>query len=250
MPGGCKTLIFLPPFAEELNKSRRMLAQFGHALADRDIMLVLPDLSGTGDSEGHFSDATWERWKEDVETLWNDVRSREKGVIFLGGMRIGSLLAIDVARKLQNPPARLLFWQPIPSGKQMLTQFLRLRLASEIDKGVKQTTTALRKTLANGEHLEIAGYKLHPELAMKMDDLDLLSMIWPQMPGVFWLDLTLSVQSPLSPKIEKIHDALRRKGVSLEYKRLEGGSFWATQELLDVPDLITQSIQILMDCDK
>jgi alpha/beta superfamily hydrolase len=54
-PGGARRCaLVLPPFAEELNKSRRMGALAARALqrAGHDVLLI--DLYGTGDSAGDF----------------------------------------------------------------------------------------------------------------------------------------------------------------------------------------------------
>ena len=57
-----RAVIVLPPLAEEMNKARRLLWAVGQALAAHGIMTVIPDLYGTGDSEGDFADAAWDGW--------------------------------------------------------------------------------------------------------------------------------------------------------------------------------------------
>src|SRR3546814_14337350 len=52
-------LVYLPPFAEEMNRSRRMAALQARALAALGIDVLLLDLFGTGDSAGDFRDARW-----------------------------------------------------------------------------------------------------------------------------------------------------------------------------------------------
>src|SRR3546814_14690353 len=59
-------LVYLPPFAEEMNRSRRMAALQARALAALGIDVLLLDLFGTGDSAGDFRDARWEIWREDA----------------------------------------------------------------------------------------------------------------------------------------------------------------------------------------
>jgi hypothetical protein len=45
-------LLFIPPFAEELNRSRHMVVKTARALAAAGWGVLLLDLFGTGDSEG------------------------------------------------------------------------------------------------------------------------------------------------------------------------------------------------------
>src|SRR6185436_14934074 len=54
--------------AEEMNKCRRMIAEAANALAALGVAALVPDLFGTGDSEGEFRDADWETWKADLDT--------------------------------------------------------------------------------------------------------------------------------------------------------------------------------------
>jgi len=54
---GDQAILVVPPFAEELNKSRRMLALQGKSLARAGRGLLAVDLHGTGDSAGEFIEA-------------------------------------------------------------------------------------------------------------------------------------------------------------------------------------------------
>ena len=53
-------VVLLPPFAEEMNLSRRMLRLQASALAERGIAALVLDLFGTGDSAGDFGDSLWD----------------------------------------------------------------------------------------------------------------------------------------------------------------------------------------------
>src|SRR5262245_21600498 len=65
--GGVRgTVLLLPPFAEELNKTRRMCARFARRLAGHGWRVVRVDLYGCGDSAGEFRDATWSQWISDL----------------------------------------------------------------------------------------------------------------------------------------------------------------------------------------
>ena len=50
-------VLYCPPFAEEMNKSRRMAALQARAFAKAGYGVLLLDLYGCGDSSGDFSDA-------------------------------------------------------------------------------------------------------------------------------------------------------------------------------------------------
>src|ERR1043165_721388 len=59
-------IVYIHPFAEEMNKSRRMAALQSRALAADGFAGLQMDLLGCGDSAGDFGDATWSRWVDDV----------------------------------------------------------------------------------------------------------------------------------------------------------------------------------------
>lgn len=57
---------YVHPFAEEMNKSRRMAALQAKALAAHGYAVLQLDLLGCGDSSGDFGDASWQAWVDDV----------------------------------------------------------------------------------------------------------------------------------------------------------------------------------------
>ena len=59
-------VLYIHPFAEEMNKSRRMAALQARAFAQAGYAVLQIDLHGCGDSAGDFGDATWEHWIDDV----------------------------------------------------------------------------------------------------------------------------------------------------------------------------------------
>ena len=92
-----RAVLVLPPFAEELNKSRRMLALAARALQGAGIDVLLIDLYGTGDSGGDFGDATLAIWRDDLRrgAAWLaergvarlDVLAVRGGALLLDGLR-------------------------------------------------------------------------------------------------------------------------------------------------------------------
>ena len=49
-----------------MNKCRRMIAEVGRRLEGSGVGMLVVDLFGTGDSEGEFAQADWQRWKADL----------------------------------------------------------------------------------------------------------------------------------------------------------------------------------------
>ena len=165
--------MFLHPFAEEMNKSRRMAALQSRALALAGYGVLQIDLLGCGDSSGGFSDATWDGWIEDAVLAWRWLRARVEGPLWLWGLRVGCLLATAAAMRV-GERSRLLLWQPVTSGKQALQQFLRLSVAGELMSGKDEGGAgALKARLAAGTTVEVAGYRLAPSLAGGLEQAEL-----------------------------------------------------------------------------
>ena len=69
-------VVYVHPFAEEMNRSRRMAALQARALAAAGFAVLQIDLHGCGDSSGDFGDASWEGWIEDVRLAAAWLRER------------------------------------------------------------------------------------------------------------------------------------------------------------------------------
>ncbi|MEN9478057.1 MAG: hypothetical protein RLZZ300_2198, partial [Pseudomonadota bacterium] len=109
-------MLYIHPFAEEMNKSRRMAALQSRALAATGYDVLQVDLLGCGDSSGDFSDASWQAWREDVLAGYRSLRERSTAPLILWGLRAGCLLAAETATELPEA-ADFIFWQPVISGK-------------------------------------------------------------------------------------------------------------------------------------
>ena len=73
-------VVYVHPFTEEMNKSRRMAAMQARALAQAGFEVLQIDLLGCGDSSGGFGDATWAAWVADVTSACLWLRARPDAV--------------------------------------------------------------------------------------------------------------------------------------------------------------------------
>ncbi|RJG16277.1 hydrolase 2, exosortase A system-associated [Massilia cavernae] len=237
---GCRgAILYVHPFGDEMNKSRRVAALQARALADAGYGVLQLDLHGCGDSSGEFAEARWETWKADLAAGCRWLEQRLGQSVGLWGLRLGALLALDYARGAAHPVERLLLWQPVHSGSAFLTQFLRLLTARAMvaDGAPAAGTAELRKALLGGEMLEVAGYELAPELAAAIDGLDLARMAPPQCP-VDWFETASAAERPLAPAVERVLAAWRREGADVSLHRVSCAPFWATQEIEEAPALL------------
>lgn len=246
--GQCRgALVYLHPFAEEMNRSRRMAALAARALAASGIGVLQIDLLGCGDSTGDFADASWQAWKEDVLLARDWIHTRLGCPVGLWGLRLGALLALDCAREAPELFDRLLLWQPVTSGSAYLTQFLRLRLAGDLvqDDGPRTSTSSLRDELRAGVALEIAGYTLSPELALAIDSLDTAALA-PQQP-VHWFEIIAAPGRTPSPASSRVVEGWRAAGADIDMELVCGQPFWATQEIAESAELVAATVEAMRE---
>lgn len=225
-------VLFVHPFGEELNRSRRMVALQARALAARGIASLRIDLHGCGDSSGDFSDARWEQWREDLAGAAGWLRTQGHTSVALLGLRLGCLLALDSAPQLPLPVQRMVLWQLPASGKQYLTQWLRLRSVNAMmgDSAAQEGPQALLKRLQEGETIEVGGYGLAPAMAAALESLA------PPAPTVRATCFDL-VQAPASQALP----ATLRATTAWPHVRvhaIEGPPFWSTPEIETCQHLI------------
>lgn len=236
-------LVFVHPFAEEMNRCRRMAALQARAFAEAGWSVLQIDLHGCGDSSGEFGEATWERWTEDIleAAQW---LTRESGhAAALWGLRAGCLLAVDAAVRMPYAPD-LLLWQPVISGAQYLRQFLRLGLASRIANsgGLSEAGSGqLRQQLARGIPIEVVGYELSPVMADALEGAELR----PPAPAikVAWLDVHTTAEARLSDASRRRIEQWRSAGHIVDARAVSGPPFWQTPETAECPALIDATLQ-------
>ncbi len=235
------SLLYVHPFAEEMNKSRRMAALQAQTFCKAGYEVLQVDLFGCGDSSGDFGDASWQHWIEDIRLGYEWLRQRSDKPITLWGLRVGCLLAVEAAKALPEK-VNFLFWQPTFSGKQYLTQFIRLKVASEIASGQgKGIAEALRQQLSAGAPIEIAGYSVAPALALNLELAD-MNLDGLEAGSIALLELTMREQTELSPiaqrRIADWQSPVRR----VDGQVVQGPAFWQTAEIEDAPNLVAASL--------
>lgn len=233
-------VVYVHPFAEEMNKSRRMAALQSRAMAAAGYAVLQIDLHGCGDSSGDFGEASWESWIDDVALACDWLQQRSDADLWLWGLRTGCLLASAAAARMDTP-SRLLMWQPVVSGKQFLQQFLRLKLAGELLGGDgKGLMERLREQLAQGESLEVAGYRLSPGLASGLERAELLPAA--QTMRVEWIELSGKPDGSLSPLASARIETWQSQGHRVRGHLVCGAAFWQTVEITECAALLDASI--------
>lgn len=245
--GPVPCVLVVPPFAEELNKSRRMFTEVALALAERGVATVFPDLHGTGDSAGEFRDADWQGWLDELRHVADWSRAEGWNLTGLLALRLGCPLAAEFAAGLSTPLQRSVFWQPVTEGERFITQLLRLRVAASMMADQKETVGDLRKRFASGETLEVAGYELSPRLIAQLDRVKLADSLSPKLAQVHWMEVVRNAADPMPPASERFVKSAVERLPSLTSEVVAGEPFWTTTEIVTLPELVTRTVERLAE---
>ena len=239
------SFVYVHPFAEEMNKSRRMAALQARALSRAGCAVLQIDLLGCGDSSGDFGDATWNDWVEDVAEAARWLRCRAPAPLWLWGLRAGCLVAAEAAQRL-DAACNFMFWQAPSAGNSVLQQFLRLKMAGDLLDGKNRgAMERAREQLATGVAIDIAGYRLAPGLAGGLDAARLAPPV--RSARLEWLDVSARAEPALSPAAQRCTAAWREAGWTLRSQVVCGLAFWQTSEIEEAPGLIHASTHAWAD---
>ena len=233
-------VLVAPPFAEELNKCRRLLALTLDALGQRGCDVLLPDLYGTGDSAGELHEVGWEDWVEDWCELagWHGraVPDARPAVLAL---RSGALLA-DAALATGSSAlagAYTVLVQPVLDGKRFLQQFLRVRVMGERMAGGGATIAELEQQLAAGARVEIGGYPLTRRLTAGLAADRVGADPFAGAAAVQLLEFKPAGGSVSAPA-QQLCEQLTARGRPAGAICVASEQFWATQEITAPPTAI------------
>jgi exosortase A-associated hydrolase 2 len=234
-------VIHIPAFAEEMNKSRRMVALQARGLAQLGYSVLVVDPWGTGDSEGEFGAASWELWKNDFTDICRALANRDFAVS-LWGLRTGGLLAMDLACESGLVFECGLFWQPVFKGELFLLQLLRLRIAAAMMDGTaKEKTGDLKQRLLAGQSVEVGGYMLAPAVAKALLDLHEGRFNTLPFKKIAVLETAAESAHALSMTSRQFAERLQHAGADVTADAVQGKPFWSTQEIAEAPELLKAS---------
>lgn len=217
-------VVFVPPFAEEMNSSRRFFASLRRALCSKGYTVIQPDVFGTGDSEGEFRDATFDIWVDDLGLIKHHFCTAECQRLSFVALRSGCLLVhefltsqMDV--KSTNAAENLLYLQPETSGFEVINTLLRMRSASNRLSGYSSETSAsLWKRFEKEQTLRVGGYEVGHKLALQFRDTQIVP------------DLSLPVQRQQWIQLELANDAVLDSTPWSEH-HIASKRFWQSHDI-------------------
>ncbi|NML60188.1 hydrolase 2, exosortase A system-associated [Massilia sp. RP-1-19] len=231
-------ILYVHPFAEELNRTRRMALLQARHFAALGYAVLQIDLFGCGDSCGDFSAARWDVWRHDLGLALDWLRQRSAGPVQLWGLRLGGLLALDFA--CGRPVDGIILWQPFMHGRTCINQFLRRQLAAQGDNppdGSPRSTAAMRAHLAAHGSIEVAGYALTRELAQAIDACDAAVLEVPACP-IHWFASGAPAPIRLAASAARLTRRWGERGATVRFHQVDGAPFWTPIVDAECPALL------------
>lgn len=238
MAEDAECFVMVPSFAEEMNRCRYMCTMLAQAISARGYGYVAVDPFGTGDSAGDFAESDWGQWGEDVLTACAHARSLGYSRISLFAIRLGALLAMSAAARVEGLH-RLLFWQPVISGKSALTQFLRIRIAASLERDEEGGSVAeFTRQIDDGQLVQVAGYDVSPGVFNGIHAASLEQYLGFNSARIGWLN-TLASEGRKTPRADlALMERWREAGAEIDFMTVTGPSYWAVHERTLAPDLV------------
>jgi exosortase A-associated hydrolase 2 len=240
-------ILFLPPFCEEMNRCRHLVADQARRFADAGYSCLILDPYGTGDSEGELAEATWAGWRADAMTAVQWCQRYDAAPFILWGLRLGALLALDLAATYPGHFMKMLLWQPVTNGKTYFTQVLRARIAYLAGNELPpETTEEMRLKLQQGQTLEVAGYVLGGQLSADIDRLNVSNFSSLSGIDIQWLQQASRPEEPPSSAVQKVIDQLVSQGNRVQLTLFQSPLIWQLSERADCHQLLekTSALQL------
>jgi pimeloyl-ACP methyl ester carboxylesterase len=153
------------PFASERPHRYISWVRWARYLARHGYEVMRFDYRGVGESTGRFEDFAFSSWSDDLRncTQWLQQRAPAAPLV-MHGLGMGALLADRLFA--QGTGDALLAWMPPKSGREMLYEQLKIKMANNfiLPANERKTRDQFVADLENGETVEVEGHNWTPRL--------------------------------------------------------------------------------------
>ena len=235
-------VVILPPFAEEMNKSRHLLSALMRQLAAKGHSCFMLDNYGTGDSDGDLDTATTAIWRADLLQLLTLLQQQGFTQVSFIAVRFGVLQLFDLLNQHPLPltPVKLIFWQPLFSVEKFWQQFVRIKVAEAMAAGTKISQKELEQQLSQGEIIEIAGYPISPAFYHSLRQMRTALPTSLSQFELSWFETSQldNIALPVQQQLQQLQQA-----VAVNFVQLNAEPYWQTSELAGADALIQLTVQ-------
>ncbi len=229
-------VVFCHPFAEEKRCSHLAFVHAARKLCQEGFHCLRFDMTGYGDSEGDFVDATVATWLSDVNAAVQYIASNVPDArIGLLGLRLGGTLAALAAER-RSDIEFLVLWEPIVSGKTFVSMNIRRSLMRKMLTQGKDFQ-ATQQNQAGVSDLD--GWLISRELRQSIEKLDLLEEDRSFDGKV--LIVRISPHGIVERELEALREAYLAAGADCVLSEAVSEPIWSTVGLIHTDVLVAET---------
>jgi exosortase A-associated hydrolase 2 len=180
------TLVFCPPFDQEMVSTYPRLARWAKQLAGRGISVLRYHPQGMGESDGTHADVTLESLVKDAVTAQHLARQQLAGRrLGYFGLRLGA--TVSILASAAQPADFLALWCPVTSLRSYFREVLRSQVTADaVHRSRARSTQQMIADLEAGRSVDVWGYELSPALYRQMAAMQALPDT-PPARNILWL---------------------------------------------------------------
>jgi pimeloyl-ACP methyl ester carboxylesterase len=216
--GRRRAALLCQPWGPEYVRTHRAFRQLAVQLSGRGFDVLRFDYFGSGDSAGEGTEATLERWVDDIGAAAEELRrgSDVEELIFVG-LRLGAALAL-VAAGRRADVASLVLWEPFEDGDAHLAELLAAqaeweRRKSWFDSGGGGGSNG-------GGALDLLGFPATPRFLAELKGF----RAWTGKPGA--IRRALLVEHEARAGSRKLQEALVGAGILVDHRVVPAPRIW------------------------
>ena len=164
-------------------------------------------------------------------------------------VRGGALLLEDLAPPPGVDHGRVVLWQPVTSGRLLIAQFLRLRVAEGMSASDRGGFAGRARAASIRGPRRSRGLRGQHELVRGLEGIiDPLTSAggWEAWD---WLEVSGPGVDKPGVAAQRAIAAMRARGMQVRESVVEGEPFWATPEIAVVPALVDATVECLARSD-
>lgn len=167
-----RSVVLCYPWAHEYIYAHRSMTKLALVLAESGFHVLRFDYFGTGDSAGDAIDVTLDGCREDILTAAEELLDMTGGErVSLIGLRLGAVLAAEVAASDRELVDRLVLWDPVISGSDYVAALYH----SAANMPIGKAKAPERPAEKGGGH-EICGFPLTDSQREQIERVDLIPL--------------------------------------------------------------------------
>lgn len=229
-------VVFCHPFAEEERCSHLAFVHAAHELCHEGFHCLRVHMTGCGDSNGDFADATVETWLSDLSAAVDYVAGNVPDArIGLLGLRLGGTLAALMAERRPDI-GFVILWEPVVSGADFVSMNLRRSLMRQMLTQGKEFEGAQRP---EGGALDFDGWLVGQQLREGIEALNLLEEDRSYTGEV--LIVRISPHGTVQREMEALAEAYQAGGAHCILTEAVSEPIWSTVGLVHTDLLVAET---------